>query len=272
MCIKSNGNVDLLLMVLSTAKNRPQREIIRETWASISKGNKATVRHVFLFGTVAPVYTAVLDFERRKYHDIIQADFVDSYYNLTRKSLMAFHWASTYCENAKYILKIDDDMWVNTPRMLDMIRRGEMGKFINDRNYGGSCYSGSLPIRNPNSKYYASRQAWPHDQYPAFCDGQTGYILTPKVAADLYHMSKNVPFFHLEDVYIGLCMKALGNEIKPINGFFKGLSGTVNDMCFYKKEVFTVHKVSVERLRTIWNTRCYASDISSQTIQGVFSS
>lgn len=48
-----------------------------------------------------------------RYGDIVQEDFVDSYRNLTHKAIMALRWVSQNCQNAKLILKADDDIFIN---------------------------------------------------------------------------------------------------------------------------------------------------------------
>ncbi len=47
------------------------------------------------------------------YGDLVQENFLDSYRNLTLKTLMGIRWASIYCANAKFIVKIDDDVVLN---------------------------------------------------------------------------------------------------------------------------------------------------------------
>ena len=41
--------------------------------------------------------------------------FQDIYYNLTLKTVMGLKWTSIYCNQAKYIMKTDDDIFVNVP-------------------------------------------------------------------------------------------------------------------------------------------------------------
>ena len=53
--------------------------------------------------------------------DLVQENFVDSYRNLTLKTLMAIRWASTYCSNANFVLKIDDDVLVNPSPLLEYL-------------------------------------------------------------------------------------------------------------------------------------------------------
>ena len=41
--------------------------------------------------------------------------FQDIYYNLTLKTVMGLKWCSIYCNQAKYVMKTDDDIFVNIP-------------------------------------------------------------------------------------------------------------------------------------------------------------
>ena len=53
-----------------------------------------------------------LEYESDLFGDIIITDHVDSYNNLTLKTLAAFDWMQTYCKQAEYLLKTDDDMFI----------------------------------------------------------------------------------------------------------------------------------------------------------------
>lgn len=55
--------------------------------------------------------------------DIIIADMKDSYKNLTLKVLYMVEWASTYCSNARFFMKTDDDVFLNVPLVLDFIAK-----------------------------------------------------------------------------------------------------------------------------------------------------
>ena len=53
----------------------------------------------------------------------MQEDFVDSYANLTVKSLMMLKWFSQSCsDKALYLMKTDDDMYVNLVNLYDMVK------------------------------------------------------------------------------------------------------------------------------------------------------
>ena len=63
----------------------------------------------------------------------------------------------------------------------------------------------TIPIRDPQSKYYLPPNLYPLNKFPKFLHG-TGYILTGSLAVPLYNCALRTPFINLEDVFItGLC-------------------------------------------------------------------
>ena len=46
-------------------------------------------------------------------------DWLDAYKNLTYKGIMAMKWIKDYCNDVKFILKIDDDVVVNTFKLIN---------------------------------------------------------------------------------------------------------------------------------------------------------
>ena len=57
--------------------------------------------------------------ENERHRDIIQGSFLDSYGNLTLKTRMALKWTVEDCPSAKYVMKTDDDMWINVPNIIE---------------------------------------------------------------------------------------------------------------------------------------------------------
>ena len=57
------------------------------------------------------------------YGDIIQENFVDTYANLSVKSLMMLKWYSQSCsDKALYLMKTDDDMYVNLVNLYKLVK------------------------------------------------------------------------------------------------------------------------------------------------------
>ncbi|XP_054260018.1 uncharacterized protein LOC128984702 [Macrosteles quadrilineatus] len=55
------------------------------------------------------------------YDDIIQEGFVDSY-NLTIKSVMMLKWVQQHCSSARFLMKSDDDIYLNLPALSEALQ------------------------------------------------------------------------------------------------------------------------------------------------------
>ncbi|CAF2046629.1 unnamed protein product [Rotaria magnacalcarata] len=113
--------VYIIVYVHSNPVYYQRRVLIRETWAT--RNLFPEIRLVFMLGqTIDNKIMQAVKFENDLYQDIVQEDFLDSYRNLTHKAVMALKWISTYCSQASYILKTDDDMIVNTFMLLKHLK------------------------------------------------------------------------------------------------------------------------------------------------------
>jgi len=52
----------------------------------------------------------------------IQVNMVDQYRNLTLKVVALFNWMNENCPHARYLLKCDDDVYVNVHTLVNLIR------------------------------------------------------------------------------------------------------------------------------------------------------
>ena len=91
------GPIFLLVVVCSALENTKERQTIRETWAK-DQEELNDVRVIFMLGnsfndTLQPNVTK----ESEIYGDILQESFLDTYANLTVKSLMLLKWFTTSC-------------------------------------------------------------------------------------------------------------------------------------------------------------------------------
>ena len=45
--------------------------------------------------------------------DIVQGNFLDSYKNLTYKTVLGHMWVSSFCTQAEFVMKADDDIYLD---------------------------------------------------------------------------------------------------------------------------------------------------------------
>jgi hypothetical protein len=121
VCNSSNSSVYILVYVHSGPTNYQRRIVIRETWAT--RTLFPDLRLVFMIGkTLDQNIMKAIQYENELYQDIVQEDFIDSYKNLTYKGIMALKWISIYCSKTKYVLKVDDDIVVNTFTLINHLK------------------------------------------------------------------------------------------------------------------------------------------------------
>ena len=249
VCGNVMAAIDLLVIVTSITKHSDRREAIRLTWLSVTRQNTHPhIRHIFLFGNTNEAENEQLKEESKVHHDLVQQSFQDSYKNLTLKTLMGLEWAGRFCPTAKYIMKTDDDMFVNVTNVLRLTRQPNLDKVV-----FGACRHVAYPIRDVRKKAYVSKLSYPEDLYPGYCSG-TGYVMSGRVASDIVRISPSVPYLHLEDVYTALCVKRLGYKLKAIRGFRYGRVRMPENGCgrYVSPNLYTSHQNNPETLQTIW--------------------
>ncbi|XP_073671455.1 beta-1,3-galactosyltransferase 1 [Paramisgurnus dabryanus] len=245
---KCEGAAPFLILLVSTNhKEFDARQAIRETWGDENTFGDVRVLTLFLLGfSTEPVLNQMVEQESQIFHDILVEDFVDSYHNLTLKTLMGMRWVSSYCPNAQYIMKTDSDIFVNMDNLVfNLLRPNAKPR---RRFFTGRVINGG-PIRDVRSKWFMPRDLYPDSRYPLFCSG-TGYVFSGDVAELIYKTSLHTRLLHLEDVYVGLCLRKLGIQPFQNNGFNHWKM--TYSLCRYRK-VLTVHQISPEEILRIWN-------------------
>ena len=98
---KSDSTTDdvlLLVVVCSAVGNVDQRKTIRETWGK-DQEDMEDVKVVFMLGnSLNDSSQANIIQEAQVHGDIVQESFLDTYANLTIKSLMLLKWFTTSCK------------------------------------------------------------------------------------------------------------------------------------------------------------------------------
>ena len=126
-CVTSNDDeegtlpIRVVYLVKSALGNVENRRAIRRTWGYENRFSDVQIRTVFLLGSDNKGQTIVKR-ENEEFNDIIQGDFIDTYYNNTIKTLMGLRWAAEYCPNSRFYLFVDDDYYVSTRNLLRFLR------------------------------------------------------------------------------------------------------------------------------------------------------
>ncbi|XP_056425103.1 beta-1,3-galactosyltransferase 2-like [Hyla sarda] len=240
----------LVILILGEVHDIDSRHTLRETWGNESLYDVDVVR-IFLVGIsrVAPDrIQLMLEEESETFGDIIQQDFMDTYYNLTLKTLMGLEWVTKFCPTASYVMKIDNDMFFNIDYLAHQILPQNLPVLQN--YFTGNIVANTGPLRSRVYKWYVPKEVYPNDTYPPYCAGP-GYLLSADMAKKIYDVSQEIRVIPMEDAFMGICLYELHIlPTQPPPGAFHGLKVDY-DLCKFKKFV-TVHHYAGKELRTIW--------------------
>jgi hypothetical protein len=183
---KSGVDLDLLVYVITMPTHLKLRDQARRTYANRTLFPNMNV--VFVLGKSRNlVVNLAIEQENRFYGDIVQADFVDAYSNLTFKSLVAWRWIKHNCRNAKFYMKMDGDVFMNTKRVLDHITNKTVFNVTN-LSLSGDILFRNGPHRKNHSKWYVSYENFPDRLYPPFAHGPF-YIMSNQLVPLFYELS-----------------------------------------------------------------------------------
>ncbi|XP_037546556.1 N-acetyllactosaminide beta-1,3-N-acetylglucosaminyltransferase 2 [Nematolebias whitei] len=201
----------LLLVVKSLTPHFDRRQAIRETWGRAGLLSNRTVVTVFLLGSTSsvdsfPDLQELLDHEAKLHKDLLQWDYRDTFFNLTLKEVLFLQWFNKHCPRAQYVLKGDDDVFVNTLRIIDLLK-GLSEAEAKDL-FIGDVISNAGPHRDQKLKYFIPESVF-EGQYPPYAGGG-GYLLSGELALRLYNISQQVVLYPIDDVYTGMCLMKLG--------------------------------------------------------------
>lgn len=204
VCVKSAGDnqsdrkeeIFLLVVVCSAVQNFEERQVIRDTWAKDQEILR-NVKVIFLIGQLRnETFQSNVSTESQTYGDVLQEGFIDSYANLTLKSVMLLKWFSMECDHIPYVLKTDDDMYINLKELFQLTVANKKPNLL-----VGSLICGAVPIRDPYNKWYCPEYMFDKRVYPNYLSG-TSYLMSRSTALTLYEASMKIFLFHLEDIYV----------------------------------------------------------------------
>ncbi|XP_075260077.1 uncharacterized protein LOC142351791 [Convolutriloba macropyga] len=243
---KSVTNDTRVLYIQSRIDSPMLRMAIRRTYINLRlyspgslKGNWSVF---FLVGKPANDSQAeTIKKEAAKFGDIVVSNISDEYYFMTTyKFLIGLKVASCYCQNAGYLIKIDDDTFLRLKKIdqvlvdhqiyFDQVLAKSDNKVTRQvfehekhaRMYGGAfCSSEHGVIRNRTSQWAVTYAEYPFQYFPFYCVGPLNIFSMSSVhelAVDCphhcigqyeedYEINKEGEcFIKFDDTHIGSCV------------------------------------------------------------------
>jgi hypothetical protein len=236
--VKAKTARPLLLAVVIVAPERfDRRETIRRTWATSSRHvssnhtyksarnrqrtppSAMTLAVVFVMGrATAEKLNEKIKREHEQHGDILQfSNFNDSYHFLTVKVIGSFWWAHTHCSAAQLIMRVNDDVVVNTPILLPFLHNVLSYITVSDKSVSqsltsptakiimGNLFPASPVSRDQSYKFFISPDEYTSDSFVPYMEG-SAYVITRNLASEFCNLSRRLawpPFSTwLEDIYI----------------------------------------------------------------------
>lgn len=244
---------------MTAIKNNQRRHFIRHTWGHSAVVEKTGIKPLFIVGQPKQhTDQLALEDESHQHHDILQANFIDDYQNLTYKTMAILHWTSTHCTNVPLLLKIDDDVIPNPFALSDYLV-----SYL-QRNPQPILLMGKLRRRDKvlrSGKWAVSESEYNGSRYPPYVAGPS-YIVPSAVIPALLQTAKRTRFLHLEDVYTtGLVAQAAGIRHKTIISLTNSDGNKMEARWCYGSKVFQENVGPVNATRG-WNILRKVENIS----------
>ncbi|KAH1183226.1 beta-1,3-galactosyltransferase 4 [Mauremys mutica] len=237
----------LLVLVASAPGHTAQRQAVRASWGGTRWAGGYPVRTFFALGAPgSSEEQARLEEESQRHGDLVQGRFADTYANLTLKTMMLLGWAAAHCPGAAFVVKVDDDVFLNLPALAR-----HLGALPSPRRlYLGRIHWRVQPNRDPGHRHHVPVSAYPAGAFPPYCSG-TAYVLSGDAALGVLGAAPHVPSVPLEDVYVGLCARWAG--LAPTHtARMAGSTHYPMDPCCYGEVLYSVHQVGPQAMGAAW--------------------
>ncbi|XP_050583105.1 beta-1,3-galactosyltransferase 5-like [Bombus affinis] len=243
-CPNFGREMDLVIIVMSAPTHLEARMAIRQTWGHF--GQRSDISILFMLGaTMDSKVETILRKEQKTYNDVIRGKFLDSYSNLTLKTISTLEWVDSYCSKVKFLLKTDDDMFINVPRLQAFTIKHAKEKNV----IFGRLAKKWKPIRNKKSKYYVSQAQFKHAIFPDFTTGPA-YLLSSDIIRKLYDAALDQTYLKLEDVFVtGIVANKLGIKRTHANEF---LNKKISYSACNVQRGISIHMVKYSEQFDLW--------------------
>ena len=211
----------VIVLVHSAPENFQKRVVIRETWGS--RRNDTRAHLLFLIGAVnSTKLQDKIELESKAHGDVMQGSFQDSYRNMTYKHVMALKWFVYNCHDAQYLLKTDDDVFVNLPLLNSYLELPAQPSLHIPSSNLMFCHriSRAKVKRTYRSKWRVAYDEFTERYYPDHCPGFV-ILYSADVVAQLYKEAQKQAYFWIDDVHVtGNVASKLNIPIFPLGDVY----------------------------------------------------
>ncbi|XP_047469757.1 UDP-GalNAc:beta-1,3-N-acetylgalactosaminyltransferase 2-like [Penaeus chinensis] len=145
--------------------------------------------------------------EQNKNQDLLLLPFQDTYSNLPKKIMNFLMWLTKY-NNAAFVMKVDDDTFVNVKDLKNLLASE------NERGlawWSHFHFHRSVPIYGK-----CADVRYPGLTYPTFPSG-AGYLMTGSLASAIATIGPSLPLYVGEDVSVGIWVTVSAQNVKTVD-------------------------------------------------------
>ena len=174
-------NSKILILIKSAITHFDFRTTIRNSWAKDLSTDPASKINILFTVAKRPsdtIMSEMLDMELREYNDMLIGDFIDSYYNVTKKVVMGMRFVVENCYNVEDIIHIDDDVYVSPSRFETLIKNKNQASshpqpqdYINCGVPVVKPYAVLRPDNKKHPEWGLSKTAYSTGETPTYCNG-----------------------------------------------------------------------------------------------------
>lgn len=206
-CRLTSNQLNLMIIIKSSAKNQEMRDSIRRTWGSYRNENGVEVMPVFILGQAKhSELTRRINKESEENRDILAISAIDSYRNNTFKLVAALNYASSpkNCISPDFIFLVDDDYMVHVSNLVRFAKTKTKSELV----YEGFVFDTS-PFRLKLHKHSISLEEYPYSRYPPYVSA--GAVFLSSSTVQLFQTTvQTLRTFPFDDVFTGILAKSVG--------------------------------------------------------------
>ncbi|XP_062606566.1 beta-1,3-galactosyltransferase 5-like [Saccostrea cucullata] len=231
-----------VIIIVTSPLEVHARSVVRHSWVSDLLKDNATIGYFFLIGSEDENWNP--EHQAEHYKDILSFNVNYRTQNTTELVLLGLQWVMQNCQSIKHITKVHGDIFVNTHQLSTLIYSLPDSKFM-----GGKCVGTSKPNRNKVSPFYVPFREYKKELYPPMCS-TSAYIMSVDLVQKILQALRDVPYFRLEDVFIGHLLLHLGITPRNIVNFLTDQFHEGN--CDITKDVLFLHEADIDHINILW--------------------
>ena len=209
-----DGGEEGVVLVHSYAGHVEMREAQRKAKGILGAEN---LRFIFILFTSPEVDMGAVMNESKTHGDILLGERQESYRGLVFKHILGISWLVQHCSQVKYVIKMDDDISVDFPRLLSTA-----SPLLTSPLHVAGLLQLRLPIlRGRGSKWSVAREELQGSHYPPFLSGWC-YVGQPQAfRAILDVLQGEEDTFWVDDVWVtGLLGAKAGLQLVSLNMYY----------------------------------------------------